>query len=143
MASSSGPPYRARDFMTQLLFHQHTALFIVMVLSVFLGPAAAQCTMSGGTYACRNQSPKLTSVPANIPANTTILYLDTNQITSTTSDAFSGLTALTAIYLYSNQITSFATNAFAVLTQLQILSAFVCVCVTGYLCALNKASHHV
>ncbi|XP_011270316.1 tyrosine-protein kinase transforming protein Src, variant [Capsaspora owczarzaki ATCC 30864] len=77
------------------------------------------CICSDTTVVCNGRS--LSAIPSGIPINTTILYLNLNQITSISANALTGLTALTWLYLQSNQITSISANAFTGLAALNRL----------------------
>ncbi|KJE93758.1 tyrosine-protein kinase transforming protein Fes [Capsaspora owczarzaki ATCC 30864] len=78
------------------------------------------CTCLGTTVNCTGTS--LSTIPSGIPVSTTGLYLASNSITSISTSAFTGLTALTELDLRNNQITSISANTFAGLPALNVLA---------------------
>ncbi|XP_011270681.1 tyrosine-protein kinase transforming protein Fes, variant [Capsaspora owczarzaki ATCC 30864] len=83
------------------------------------GPGGA-CDCSDGTSVnCIGNS--LTTIPSGIPATTTLLTLQSNQISRIPANAFAGLTAMHTLYLHQNKITSISGSAFTGLPVLHSL----------------------
>nr|XP_018908072.1 PREDICTED: protein slit isoform X2 [Bemisia tabaci] len=80
-------------------------------------PSKCKCT---GTVVRCSQS-KLTEIPRGIPAETSELYLDVNEITSIQADRLRHLKSLTRLDLSYNKITVLANNTFQHLSKLSTL----------------------
>ncbi|XP_028156875.1 protein slit [Ostrinia furnacalis] len=80
-------------------------------------PSACVCT--GTVVRCSRA--QLTALPANIPRQTTELYLESNKITTITSDQIRHLSQLTRLDLSNNQISVLANDTFEGLTKLATL----------------------
>ncbi|KAF2353684.1 Laminin G domain [Trinorchestia longiramus] len=78
-----------------------------------------QCSCEGTVVRCTRK--RLTAIPPGLPAHTTELYLDVNQITEIDSDRLSHLKALTRLDLSNNQIAVLQNNTFSRLSQLSTL----------------------
>ncbi|KAL0853154.1 hypothetical protein ABMA27_012914 [Loxostege sticticalis] len=79
----------------------------------------APCTCTGTVVRCSRA--QLTTLPANIPRQTTELYLESNKITTITPDQISHLTQLTRLDLSNNQISVLANDTFGGLSRLATL----------------------
>ncbi|XP_037875617.1 protein slit isoform X1 [Bombyx mori] len=79
----------------------------------------AQCSCTGTVVRCSRA--KLTSLPANIPKQTTELYLESNELTSIPPDQIRHLTQLTRLDLSNNKISVLGNNTFEGLTKLSTL----------------------
>ncbi|CAC5421181.1 unnamed protein product [Mytilus coruscus] len=80
------------------------------------------CDCSGTTINCANQN--LTHVPSNIPANTTVLRLNGNQIQIIDATSLSGLTSLLVLDLSKNKLSNIEDGALSDLESLFKLNLF-------------------
>ncbi|KAG6461521.1 hypothetical protein O3G_MSEX012680 [Manduca sexta] len=79
----------------------------------------AQCSCTGTVVRCSRAH--LALLPANIPKQTTELYLESNEITSILPEQIRHLTQLTRLDLSNNKITVLSNNTFEGLTKLSTL----------------------
>ncbi|KAF9788977.1 hypothetical protein SFRURICE_016837 [Spodoptera frugiperda] len=79
----------------------------------------AQCACTGTVVRCSRA--QLTTVPLNIPKQTTELYLESNDIATILPDQIRHLTQLTRLDLSNNKISVITNNTFEGLTKLSTL----------------------
>ncbi|CAG9789760.1 unnamed protein product [Diatraea saccharalis] len=79
----------------------------------------AQCTCTGTVVRCSRA--QLTTLPANIPRQTTELYLESNEITSISAEQVRHLTQLQRLDLSNNRISVLANHTFQGLSKLSTL----------------------
>ncbi|XP_066286522.1 biglycan-like isoform X1 [Branchiostoma lanceolatum] len=88
-----------------------TAVFLIWTSTLMVVEACpTQCACTDTTVNCTNL--QLFSLPANIPADTTVLDLSYNNISSLLPDAFSTLLSLTTVDLQHNNISTVNETAF-------------------------------
>ena len=78
-----------------------------------------ECTCTGTIVRCSHA--KLTEIPKGIPAETSELYLDVNEITSIESHRLEHLKSLTRLDLSNNKVSVLPPYVFANLTRLATL----------------------
>ncbi|XP_038221129.1 protein slit isoform X1 [Zerene cesonia] len=78
-----------------------------------------RCTCAGSVVRCARA--RLDALPARIPPYTTELYLESNEITSISSEQIRHLTQLTRLDLSNNKISVLSNNTFEGLTKLSTL----------------------
>ncbi|KAM3955803.1 LOW QUALITY PROTEIN: slit guidance ligand, partial [Aphomia sociella] len=83
------------------------------------GACPAGCACAGSVLRCARA--QLTSLPPALPRYTTELYLESNEITSITSDEIRHLTQLTRLDLSNNKIGVLSNNTFEGLNKLSTL----------------------
>ncbi|XP_050676463.1 protein slit [Leptidea sinapis] len=77
------------------------------------------CSCTGSVVRCARG--KLTTVPSRIPPYTTELYLESNELTSISSEQVKHLVHLTRLDLSNNKISVLSNNTFEALTKLSTL----------------------
>ncbi|GMT36670.1 hypothetical protein PFISCL1PPCAC_27967, partial [Pristionchus fissidentatus] len=97
-----------------------------------LNACPKQCTCDGTIVRCSNKA--LSEFPNGIPAETTELFLDSNQITAIPIEKIKSLPKLVKLDLSHNQITTVEDNTFAGLEKLStlILSYNKIMCIAPY-----------
>ncbi|XP_077290242.1 slit guidance ligand [Arctopsyche grandis] len=83
------------------------------------GYCPAPCKCAGTVVRCSRSS--LTSIPTNIPPETTELYLESNNISSINRDQLKHLRSLARLDLSNNRIAVLANNTFSGLSKLSTL----------------------
>ncbi|KAI8506597.1 Leucine-rich repeat-containing protein 15 [Branchiostoma belcheri] len=86
-----------------------------VVTAVFTCPERCYCDSKGWVFCSRRG---LTDVPANIPSDTTDIFLSYNNIQSLSHADFSNLTSLRSLFLSNNNISSLPAGVFSHLTRL-------------------------
>ncbi|VVC86825.1 unnamed protein product [Leptidea sinapis] len=84
------------------------------------------CSCTGSVVRCARG--KLTTVPSRIPPYTTELYLESNELTSISSEQVKHLVHLTRLDLSNNKISVLSNNTFEALTKLVMLSKVLVSC---------------
>lgn len=83
------------------------------------GSCPDACTCVGNAVDCSYRG--LPSVPAEIPVNTEVLWLNDNSIRNVSATALSKLSRLTRLYLSNNELEELAPGSFDDLRRLEIL----------------------
>ncbi|XP_029450941.1 leucine-rich repeat-containing protein 3-like [Rhinatrema bivittatum] len=87
--------------------------FLVLTLclqSSLMCPEGCNCSAESGVVRCSNR--ELKEIPMDIPEDTSVLYLDSNHITTIPDGAFRELYKLQELYLSNNLIDSISPGAF-------------------------------
>uniref|UniRef100_A0A8C5Q1L8 Leucine rich repeat containing 3B n=1 Tax=Leptobrachium leishanense TaxID=445787 RepID=A0A8C5Q1L8_9ANUR len=107
--------------LSMCLLLQSFVLMILCFHSASMCPKGCLCSHSGGlNVSCSNAN--LKEIPRDIPPETVLLYLDSNQITSIPNDIFKDLHQLKVLNLSKNSIAFIDENSFkGVAETLQIL----------------------
>nr|XP_033791392.1 leucine-rich repeat-containing protein 3-like [Geotrypetes seraphini]XP_033791393.1 leucine-rich repeat-containing protein 3-like [Geotrypetes seraphini] len=100
-------------FLVWLALLMPSLNFLVLILclrSSLMCPEGCNCSAEIGVVRCTNR--ELREIPRDIPEDTSVLYLDSNHITSIPEGAFRELYKLRELYLSNNLIDSISPGAF-------------------------------
>ncbi|KAI8498914.1 hypothetical protein Bbelb_233670 [Branchiostoma belcheri] len=114
--NKDGKPFRADT--SKMTDKVRRFLVLLLITLKDSGPAAACSSSSCSSSSCICVNEGLSSVPQDLPTNTTYLELDNNVITTMSESNFSRYSNLTTLRLNHNQISVINSGAFYSITRL-------------------------